>query len=255
MNANHPHNLARRHALTIYQANAIYSFIPKNACSTMRYSLAIDNGFIEGPSQINWIHQNNDAFVANNREAMLASFSFIILRCPYRRIYSAYMDKLVDMDIQSWELHRISQYLVHPHELSFVDFVSMLRKPGILNANVHWRPQSAFQLFKEYDVYYSVEDFGACVRDLKERIGFVVHDARPLTAHSISELEKIDDGAGYANMTAFEILRMKKEGRIPSEKAVYSDEMIAAVSEIYRQDIELYKSRIDPGKLLFEYYK
>ena len=35
------------HALSIYPINAIYNFIPKNACSSLRYSIAVANGFLE----------------------------------------------------------------------------------------------------------------------------------------------------------------------------------------------------------------
>ena len=42
---NAAHQFAAQHALSIYAADAIYSFIPKNACSTMRYTLAIANGW------------------------------------------------------------------------------------------------------------------------------------------------------------------------------------------------------------------
>lgn len=252
MKSNHQHAQALRHALMNYRANAIYSYIPKNACTAMRYSLAIENGCIEGSSQFNWIHLNNDTFIASNREALLASFTFVILRCPFRRVYSAFMDKFVNMDIQSWEIHNASQRAIHPHDIRFVDFISMLKKPRLLNLNHHWRPQWTFLLFKEYDAYYSVEDFATLVRDLEERIDFTVYDIRGLTGHSIKAFDKIDDGAAYDKMTAFDILRMKREGKLPSEKAMFTNEMIAAVSEIYKQDIELYKSRIGTENLLFE---
>ncbi len=251
-NANHLHARARQHALMIYRPNALYSFIPKNACSTMRYSLAVENGFIDGPSQVNWIHQNNDTFIASNREAMEASFAFVILRCPFRRIYSAFMDKFVNMDVQSWELHRITQFAIHPHNFRFVDFVAMLHNPDILYLNAHWMPQSAFLLFKEYDAYYSVEAFDACAQDLQARIGLDVRDARTLTGHATSAFEKVDDGADYARMSALDILGMKKEGKLPSERALFTDEMRAAVTTLYRQDIELYTSHFSAENLLFE---
>ena len=33
------HQFAMSHALAIFESNAVYSFIPKVACSTMRYSI------------------------------------------------------------------------------------------------------------------------------------------------------------------------------------------------------------------------
>ena len=48
---NPKHQVAASHALNIYSSGAIYTFIPKNACSTMRLSLAIANGC----SRIEWL--------------------------------------------------------------------------------------------------------------------------------------------------------------------------------------------------------
>ena len=41
-------NYSKNHTLSIYSIDAIYTLIPKNACSTMRYSIALANGFISG---------------------------------------------------------------------------------------------------------------------------------------------------------------------------------------------------------------
>jgi hypothetical protein len=248
---NPAHVFALQHALKLYHANGVYTYIPKNACSTLRYSLAIENGFIEGPSQINWIHSNNETFSMRNEDAITSSFAFVILRCPFRRVYSAYMDKIVNMDIQTWALYDGYQRRIHPHNVTFSDFVEMIKIPVLLNLNHHWKPQSAFLLFKEYDVYYAMEEFGECVRDLKKRLDFTVHDARGLTGHSTEDFEKVDGGERYEKMSAFEILRMKKDGKLPSERAVFTDEIINAVSEIYKDDIEIYKSRFGDENLLF----
>ena len=50
------------HSLSIYPLDAVYTFIPKNACSTLRYSIAIANGFLGDISDIDWIHQNKPNF-------------------------------------------------------------------------------------------------------------------------------------------------------------------------------------------------
>ncbi|TAL45777.1 MAG: hypothetical protein EPN89_11775, partial [Methylovulum sp.] len=70
LSKNQQHQFAQGHALRIYNSNSIYSFIPKNACSTMRVSLAIANGCIADTDKLdeldfNWIHNNNDTFRAD----------------------------------------------------------------------------------------------------------------------------------------------------------------------------------------------
>ena len=51
------------YTLSIYPLDAVYTFIPKNACSALRYSIAIANGFLGDISDINWIHDNNRTFM------------------------------------------------------------------------------------------------------------------------------------------------------------------------------------------------
>ena len=46
LSENAEHAFAERHALNVYKSNSIYSFIPKNACSTLRLSLAVANGVV-----------------------------------------------------------------------------------------------------------------------------------------------------------------------------------------------------------------
>jgi hypothetical protein len=82
---NAAHQFASQHALSFYAADAVYSFIPKNACSTMRYTLALANGAISGPRHFNWIHTNNLTFRASLAELAKAKYTFVILRDPYRR--------------------------------------------------------------------------------------------------------------------------------------------------------------------------
>ena len=93
---NAAHQFASQHALSFYAADAVYSFIPKNACSTMRYTVGMANGAIAGPEQFNWIHANNLTFRASLAELAKAKYTFVILRDPYLRVASCFLDKMVD---------------------------------------------------------------------------------------------------------------------------------------------------------------
>ena len=87
---NNQYVFSLKHALSIYPIDAIYTFIPKNACSSLRYSTAIANGFIGDISDIDWIHKNNIAFMPTQREIALASYTFVVLRCPFTRVASCF---------------------------------------------------------------------------------------------------------------------------------------------------------------------
>jgi hypothetical protein len=109
------------HSLAIYNLDSIYTFIPKNACSTMRFSIAVQNGFLDENSDKNWIHENNNTFSTSQEFAMRCKYAFVILRCPFRRIASAYLNKVVDGVTEF-----IPEGSTDPLDVSFRVFLSIL---------------------------------------------------------------------------------------------------------------------------------
>jgi hypothetical protein len=73
LNQNSKHMFAMRHSLIVYAPNALYSFIPKNGCSTLRLS-------VDSVDDFNWIHSNNATFQSSLSEATLANYTFVVLR-------------------------------------------------------------------------------------------------------------------------------------------------------------------------------
>src|SRR5918999_530628 len=102
------HAWAQQYALKVYRANAIYSFIPKNACSTMRLSLALANGCIKSAAEFNWIHHNNPTFRATLQDLAIADYTFVILRCPYARLASCFLDKFVGKYPVAWQFYDVT---------------------------------------------------------------------------------------------------------------------------------------------------
>ncbi|MBU2977226.1 sulfotransferase family 2 domain-containing protein [Alteromonas sp. C1M14] len=244
------HNFAMNHSMMIYNKNALYTFIPKNGCSTLRLSVAIENGCIEGIEQGHWIHSNNGTFNATLGEAIKADYTFTILRCPFRRLSSVFLDKFVAKEPEAWQYRQMLGRQVELDNLTFKDFVLSLKKGWLLTANIHWRKQVDFLLYQEYSDYFCLENFPEAIDTLREKIGFTVHDARPLTNHGSDGFEIIDNNC-FANTCGFDISVMKRNGQCPSHKAMYNDELIETVRELYREDISLYTEKFGPQALLF----
>jgi hypothetical protein len=59
---------------------AIYSSIPKNACSTLRFSVALANGCVAEGADVNRIHENNETFKPTLAELVRANYAFVVLR-------------------------------------------------------------------------------------------------------------------------------------------------------------------------------
>ncbi len=194
---NPAHGFAARHALAIYPAGAIYSFIPKNGCSTLRYSIAVANGCILGPDDIDWIHANNWTFSADLRTLLTARYAFAVLRCPYRRLASVFLDKVVGEEPQvrrllprqkpslarrtRGKLRKLSGQpplpplrAFDPDRYTFRSFVASLRLPGGVMTDHHWAPQSAFLVYENYDDLFCLEAFGDAVAGLRRNIGLEV---------------------------------------------------------------------------------
>ena len=248
---NSQHQFAMKQALRIYRANAIYSFIPKNACSTLRLSLAIANGCLAEAEDFNWIHQNNDTFSCDLASLATASYTFVVLRCPFSRIASAYLDKIVGHTVEAWQMYDSIKRVSEIGTISFDFFVRELTRPTFRNCNPHWRPQVDFLVYAEYDDYFCLESFTHATDTLKEKIGLQVVDARDLTNHGLGTLTQIGDIGEFSETSAMDILAMKYSKQSPSPKSLFTEELIELTRNNYKQDIDLYKSLFGSEALMF----
>jgi hypothetical protein len=232
---------AANHALEIYAANAVYSFIPKNACSTMRYSIALANQCIAREVEIGWIHANNATFQASLKALITADYTFVILRCPFSRLASCFLDKIVD----STPIGRIYERATGRGslEVTFETFVKDLEVKAHLIRNEHWRPQVDFLVYKEYDDYFCVEDFLSAQTVIVKRIGLRIHDARHLTGHGSDRCDKVGGPGEFARASIPEIRELKLSGKLPTMRALFSERAAQIVARLFADDIALYTER------------
>ncbi len=247
---NPAHQFAASFALRIFHSNSIYSFIPKNACSTLRLSLALANGCISSPKDFNWIHQNNATFSADLASLILADYTFVILRCPYARLASAYLDKIVDKTQEAWVLYETLKRKTEIDQFSFKFFLKAISNPTVLNSNIHWRPQVDYLVYMDYDDYFSLEHFSKAIPVIEQASGIQVVDARPLTRHGSDRFVTIDDGNYYGDCLPEEIRALKVAGNLPSPQSLYDDEGIALVGKLYKKDIALYRQLFGENNML-----
>lgn len=241
--ANGQHCFAAQHALNLYQSDAIYSFIPKNACSTMRTSLAIANGCIKDSSDFNWIHHNNQTFSASLSELAKAKYTFTVLRCPFSRLLSVYLDKIVDRNMVAWKYLDLQKRKYSIDDITFEFFVKSMCKEHLRSADIHWMPQTSFLVYEDYDDYFAIEEFSKMAKVLKEKIDLDLVDARPLTKHATKGYRKLSRKEPFL-LSPFELLGCKNKGSLPTIDAMYNEELIACVKRAYKKDIALYGKKI-----------
>ena len=184
LSQNEKYSFSLSHAMSIYQLNTIYTYIPKNACSSLRFSVAVLNGFIEDINDFHWIHQNNETFNPTQREITRASYTFVVLRCPFTRVASCFFDQIVggDFDFTDSSGNKLS--------ISFQDFLKIIKSQNRVDRNEHWRNQSDFLHYEEYDEYFSLELFNDAVYKLEKK-GIKVFDTRVEMNHSLQGFKKI----------------------------------------------------------------
>lgn len=241
---NPKHQVAAAHSLKVYQSNSIYTFIPKNACSTMRLSLAIANGCIPDTSYIDWIHANNDTFQASLEDLVMARYTFVILRDPFARLASCFLDKIASKAFPARQLRDLSGTTLDIDEISFGDFIEMLGSTTVLSGNMHWRPQTDFLVYECYDDYFSVENLEYAAATIRDRARLEVIDARPLTAHGLDHYNLLPVSIDHSRTPVREIARLKQDGFCPDPRSLYTGPLIDRVTQLYAVDIGLYAEKI-----------
>jgi hypothetical protein len=243
LNENELYQFSLNHTLEIYDLDAVCTFIPKNACSALRYSIAVANGFIKDIKDINWIHHNNQSFIPSSKDASLAKYTFLVLRCPFTRVASCFLDKVVNQIGVKFHDSNGNELSINFHE-----FLSYIKSQDRNQRDQHWRNQSDFLHFETYDDYFSLELFDDAIRKLKDQ-GFEVHDTREQLMHDLKTFKKID--GDFSKTKDIEIKQMRKVGIVPRYSSMYGPEEIQLVKDIYKDDIDLYTHHFGKDNLLF----
>jgi hypothetical protein len=153
------------HALYFDRLNISYTYIPKNGCSNLRAALGIANGTLsESCLDLTRLSIHNGAALADHVNAT----KLIVLRNPFQRILSAYLDKIIARELEPFafdacvsilerrDLTRCEaeRHVQNGERPSFMEFISFLKDTRDVVSNPHWRSQCSFFLFTDYDYIF-----------------------------------------------------------------------------------------------------
>ena len=267
------HQFAVSYAMAIHTRNTVFTFIPKNACTLMRYNVALENHVISGPEDLNWIHRNNSTFTPSHNELVTAAYTFVILRCPFRRLVSHFLHRIIE------EPHLMlgipernpapTQYLAQwfrramtgrrdvetpgnqpeTDSLTFSDFVAFLEAPGVLGSDIHWRPQADFLVYREYDDFFRLEDMPGVMTTVQEKAGFAIRGSELLMGHGNRNRDRIQDGF-FGRTDVSSLWRLKQDMKVPDYERFYDSDLYARVGRLYAEDIALYAERFGQEAML-----
>lgn len=256
LQGNQEHDFAIKHTSVHYQSNTVCTWIPKNGCSNLRYSIAKENGAISNIDEIEWIHRNNDCFNANIKDALHADYAFVILRNPFKRLLSFFLDKLCHpQEDQSEESYKHAfKVFDFASESNFMDFVDYIwEHPDSIDSDEHTKPQCDFLLYRKYDSYFALENIKDAIKKINEKTGIVIDDVRDKNSIFTSK------GREYSpeitgTTSADQIKIFLDQNMVPIIENMYTNDMIKKVATLYLPDILLYCHEIEDGAVELDYW-
>ena len=255
---NNSYQFAASHAICHYESNTVCTYIPKNACTSLRYSIAAANGAIGGADDFPWIHLNNESFRASRAEIIKAGYTFVILRNPFARLVSFFLDKLAcdsSNEHDSSPKTAKKQFPISDEELTFRSFVDHLwNHPEKLILNHHVRPQVDFLLYEDYDDWFCVERIDEATSRIKERAGFLLHDTRSLSGHTSFSLETVSTG-GLSDLNILQIRDLRSRGQRPCPLAIYDESTAFRVHAMFASDVMLYNWKFEEQDEMHEWLR
>lgn len=261
LNQNERYVFARRYSLHLYPSNAVYTFIPKNACSTLRYSLAIANGYLDETSDPNWIHSNinggSTLFKVNDYVLSTAPCTFVVLRCPYRRMVSAFLDKAVDMKMPAQRLCKTvwpgisskEEMIKALRQMTFTTFIECVCSLPREKLDEHFRPQVDFLALENYTHWYSLEKFEEMESQLKSELQFELHDTRDRLRHDTHQYTKVM--GDFSQESVENLKRLKNSKNSPDPLCLYNERTRQRVGDYFFKDIDLYCRLFVSSQMLF----
>ena len=242
------HQLALNFTLYNKSSNIMCTFIPKNGCTNLRYSFAMANGLIDSKEEFDWIHSNNTTMMASHEAIIAASLNFIILRCPFARLASYFIDKLIssteNIGDKSYDL-ALGLFSTESGELTFEKFVdSLWNKPDLIHKDLHIKHQSDFLVMQDYDYWFDVTQFDNLRMLLKEECNFELLDTRKLTSHTSSGLKKADN-MYFGDVAIRDLAHLKRDqNSVPNFQRLYNKSSIEKIALLYLSDLLMYTNKI-----------
>ncbi len=171
-------------------------------------------------------------------------YSFFVLRNPFSRIASAFLDKFVRTDIlPKYAARLMAEYgpQTPQEQWTFSDFIHAIAKAPVDSLNEHWMPQYVHLIDGVNYDFFQVEDIAKSVR-LRNIFGDLSQNVREHTLR----YRDLDDFAHELPISALKAA-FKSEGQVPSWRALCHSDLEAPIRTVFGPDFELIDS-VSGGK-------
>lgn len=243
---------ALRHRYVYPKLGIAYTYIPKNACSSLKKTFGVAQGWL--PKGKGLAHEMRRSWwLEGLRAYRSADERIVVLRDPFDRLLSAYQDRFLNKDRSAADqamatgLADLLPVGADRSDVTFAQFVRYLSTTPNRRLDEHWRPQSDFLLGS----YTRVIRFD----HLAEDTAFLADRGlrlRHVTGHGTGSL-RADLGPGWGHRPASDLRVMKTEQRtLPSASSMYDDELVALVRRRFARDLTLWQTLVDHGQVVVQ---
>lgn len=240
----------RQRALAYAPGNVVFTTMPKVACTSLQISFLAALGDTRFKDDVSNVHKRARDFLASDDQIANAAFTFTIHRDPFGRLASCFLDKIV-RKTQKFLIDPDFARKLDPEKTTFRDFVDWLHEGDNLTANMHWRPQCAILLYKDYDKYVQFERMNEAFGALCEFGGFPLLEVIGIMPHTTHRFELVR-GAGFADTPISQIRAMQDSGTCPAHDQLFDPALTARVAALYREDLERHASLFGQSALMFD---
>ena len=243
------------HFFIHHELKLIYCSIPKNACTLFKEML-VKNSYLKKKYQKEKLSVHDflgDLRCERKIEELITSFEneaytkFVILRNPFNRVVSAYLNKVITFNritpyvkkmLKSvYKSSQVNQKILE-ERISFEQYVEYLCKTEDFELNVHFRPQHCFMGNIEYDLVGRFESINFILDKLQEK--FKLDIERKKTSNCINYQKDRDErNMAFHKMNRKQLLSLTG---LPKMEQLYTDKLKSMIEKRYFKDVKMYEN-------------
>ncbi len=233
------------------QLKTIYCSIPKNACTLFK-TMLVNHSDLETEFKVS--QQNIHVFLSQktataSADALLERldspeyYKFTVLRNPFHRIVSGYLDKFAKHPVPESFAQAVVKSvqtslglaLDIEKSITFRQFVDYLVSTPDDQLNDHWRPQHNFMAAVKFDLIGQFEKLDEVIASLENALGVQVQ--RNVSKHA-TKYKQFSERADFCDWYPLELRAL--DG-MPQAHQLFSKDLKIKIQLRYQQDIALYE--------------
>ena len=192
----------------------------------------------------------------SNIDLLRTNYSFVILRNPFKRLLSAYCDKIChkskNKNDSSYE--NTKSLLGTNRQTSFSEFIDIIwNNPSLKKKDQHFQDQCDFLVYEKYSDYFAFESYDETIEAIHSKTGMSIEDTRPFNSiYTTYNCEKSNEF--NLNTPGESIASLMAQHKRPIPELMYNEELIKKVGELYFSDILLYSNAIVDSEQELKYW-